>query len=89
MRVGSDEHEVVLDSDGIRVDGAAVAARLLPIDDTPVQIVTIGDEVHRAIVRRAAARGQYSVWLDGYRFEVEALDERTRAIRALSGAAAS
>jgi len=89
VRVGSDEHEVVLDSDGIRVDGAAVAARLLPIDDTPVQIVTIGDEVHRAIVRRAAARGQYSVWLDGYRFEVEALDERTRAIRALSRAAAS
>src|SRR5207249_3515495 len=42
-----------------------------------------------AIVRRAAARGQYSVWLDGYRFEVEALDERTRAIRALSRAAAS
>ena len=44
-------------------------------------MVTIGDEVHRVVVRRGGTRGRYTLWLDGYRFEVEALDERTRAIR--------
>jgi pyruvate carboxylase subunit B len=51
-------------------------------------MVTIGDEVHRVVVRPGATRGAYTLWLDGWRFEVEALDERTRAIRELSGASA-
>jgi pyruvate carboxylase subunit B len=51
-------------------------------------MVAVGDEVHRVVVRPGASRGLYTLWLDGYRFEVEALDERTRAIRELSGDAA-
>jgi pyruvate carboxylase subunit B len=50
-------------------------------------MVTIGDEVHRVVVR-PGTRGAYTLWLDGYRFEVEALDERARAIRELSGKSA-
>jgi pyruvate carboxylase subunit B len=49
-------------------------------------MVTIGDEVHRVVARRGATRGRYTLWLDGYRYDVEALDERTRAIRELSAA---
>jgi biotin carboxyl carrier protein len=88
VRVGSAEHEVILDGEGVHVDGEDVAARVVPIDGTPVQMVTIGDQVHRVIVRRGAARGAYTLWLDGHRFEVEALDERSRAIRELTGTAA-
>jgi biotin carboxyl carrier protein len=51
-------------------------------------MVTIGDEVHRVIARRGSARGRYTLWLDGFRHEVEALDERTRAIRELAAASA-
>jgi len=40
------------------------------------------------VARRGATRGRYTLWLDGFRYEVEALDERSRAIRELSGAAA-
>jgi len=36
----------------------------------------------------ATTRGRYTLWLDGFRYEVEALDERSRAIRELAGAAA-
>jgi pyruvate carboxylase subunit B len=85
VRVGQTEHEVLLDGEGVHIDGEDVAARVLPIDGTPVQMVTIGNEVHRVLVRRGAERGQYTIRLDGYRFDVEALDERTRAIRELSG----
>ena len=88
VRIGDEEHDVVLDGDGVHVDGDDVAARVESIGGTPVRMVTIGDEVHRVVVRPGASRGRYTLWLDGFRFEAEALDERTRAIRALSGAAA-
>ncbi|HEX8942846.1 MAG TPA: biotin/lipoyl-containing protein [Gemmatimonadaceae bacterium] len=88
VRIGSEDHEVVLDGDGVHIDGDDVAAHVVPIDGTPIRMITIGDEVHRVVVRPGASRGLYTLWLDGYRFEVEALDERTRAIRELSGASA-
>jgi pyruvate carboxylase subunit B len=53
-----------------------------------VRLVTIGTEVHRVIVRRRAGRGAYTLWIDGFSYEVEALDERTRTIRDLTAAAA-
>jgi len=89
VRIGDERHEVILDGNHVQVDAENVEARVLPIEGTPVQMVTIGNEVHRVVVRRGAARGEYTLWVDGYRFEVEALDERTHAIRELSGASAA
>jgi biotin carboxyl carrier protein len=86
VRIGDEDHEVILDGEGIRIDGARVTASVSPADATPVRTVSIGSEVHRVIVRRGSSRGAYTLWLDGFRFEVEALDERARAIRELSGA---
>lgn len=79
---------VELTSDGVRVDGALHAAHLADIAGTPVQLVTIGNAVHRVAVRRTGLRGRYSLWIDGYRFDVEALDERTRTIRDMTAASA-
>jgi pyruvate carboxylase subunit B len=70
------------------VDGAQRAASLRAVEGTPVRLVTIGTEVHRVIVRRRAGRGAYTLWIDGFSYEVEALDERTRTIRDLTAAAA-
>jgi pyruvate carboxylase subunit B len=88
VKIDGTDHEVLLDGEGVHLDGEDVAAHVAVIDGTPVRMVTIGDAVHRVIVRPGATRGQYTLWLDGYRFDVEALDERTRAIRDLSGASA-
>ena len=88
VRVDGEEHEVVLDGEGVHLDGEDVVARVDEVDGTPVRMVTVGDEVHRVVLRRGASRGLYTIWLDGFRFEVEALDERARAIRELSGASA-
>ena len=76
--------EVVLDTDGVTVDGARELAHLADVAGTPVRLVTIGGVQHRVIARRSGARGNYALWMDGWRFDVEALDERTRAIRELS-----
>lgn len=82
---GADQpHEVVVVSDAVTVDGNLVVGRVAEVEGTPVRMVTIGDEVHRVVVRRGAQRGDYTLWVDGYRFDVEALDERTSAIRELS-----
>ena len=83
VSVNGEDHEVALDEHGVQVDGEPVTATVESINGSPGRMVTIGDEVHRVVVRQAG-RGAYTLWLDGYRFEVEALDERARAIRELS-----
>jgi biotin carboxyl carrier protein len=88
VRVGDEEVEVVHDGGEVHVDGATLEARLAEVEGTPVRMLTVGDEVHRIIVRRGATRGRYTIWVDGFRHEVEALDERMRAIRELAGATA-
>jgi pyruvate carboxylase subunit B len=70
------------------VDGAQRPASLRAVEGTPVRLVTIGSEVHRVVVRRRAGRGAYTLWIDGFTYDVEALDERTRTIRDLTAAAA-
>ena len=64
-------------------------AVLTPVPGQPVWTLTIGSTVHRVIVRRGSSPGQYTLSIGGYRFEVEALDERARAIRELARAAAA
>jgi acetyl/propionyl-CoA carboxylase alpha subunit len=70
----------------VSVDGTTTSARLTDVEGTPVRMLTVGDEVHRIVVRPAGARGRYTIWVDGFRHEVEARDERMRAIRELAGA---
>jgi pyruvate carboxylase subunit B len=77
-------HEVIVVAEAVNIDGDLVVGRVAEIEGTPVRMVTIGDEVHRVVVRRGPQRGDYTLWVDGYRFDVEALDERTSAIRELS-----
>ena len=79
MNGSRDELEV--DGESVTIGGHTVLARVDEVEGTPVRLVTIGSQVHRVIVRRGSSRGAYTLWVDGFRFEGEALDERTRAIR--------
>jgi biotin carboxyl carrier protein len=78
--------DLARDGDGIRIGDRLVRARLTDVDGTPVKVLTIGDAVHRVVMQRGTGRGQYTMWVGGHRYDVEALDERTRAIRDLSEA---
>jgi pyruvate carboxylase subunit B len=82
-------HEVVVEEGSITYEGdSAVPAELSDIAGSPVRMVRIGDEVFRVVAEKREGRGRFSLWVDGYRFEAEALDERRRALRDLTGAAA-
>ncbi|MBI3789963.1 MAG: biotin/lipoyl-binding protein [Gemmatimonadetes bacterium] len=88
VQVGARRVEVVLDADGVLVDGERVRAHAADVTGSPVRLVTIGEAVHRVVARRAGSRGRYALRMDGWRFDVEALDERSRAIQDASQASA-
>ena len=89
VKVGDDEVEVLLDGDSATVDGQTYQAALSPVEGTPVSVLRLGSEVRRVVARAGESRGRHTLWLDGFRFETEALDERARTIRLLTGAAAA
>ena len=69
--VNGERLEVELDADGVRVEGEHVRAHLADVSGTPIHLVTIGNEQHRVAARRGEARGEYVLWMDGYRYTVE------------------
>jgi pyruvate carboxylase subunit B len=80
--------DVDIDGDNVRVDGQEVAARISDLPGTPIVLLTIGDSVYRVAASKGDSKGRYSLSADGRRYDAEALDERTRAIRELSAATA-
>ena len=85
--VNGAELKIDVDGENVDADGATTRARLVDLDG-PVRMLTLGDAVHRVQVRPSEGRGRYTLWVDGWRFDIEALDDRTRAIRELSAASA-
>jgi len=86
--MGETRVTVDVEPDAVTVTGRRIPASLADIEGTPVRMVTIGDRVHRVVVRRRESKGHYVLWIDGYTYDVEALDERTRTIRDLTAEAA-
>jgi pyruvate carboxylase subunit B len=70
------------------VDGVKYSASIHAVPGTPVRIVGVNDAVHRMVLRERVARGRYRLWLDGHRYDTEALDSRARAIRDMQAAVA-
>jgi biotin carboxyl carrier protein len=88
--LNDERHSVSIDGDGVSFEGEApLHAELAEIDASPVRMVKLGSHVYRVVVQKRQGKGRYTLWVDGYRFETEALDERTRAIRDVSAANAA
>ena len=89
VEVNGRRHEVIIADGKAGIHGeSASPAELSDIEGSPVKLIRIGDEVFRVVAEKREGRGRYSLWVDGYRFEVEALDERRRALRDLTNAVA-
>jgi len=70
------------------VDGVKYSVSMQTVAGTPVRIVGVNDAVHRVVLRERVARGRYRMWLDGHRYDAEALDSRARAIRDMQASVA-
>jgi pyruvate carboxylase subunit B len=89
VSVNGERKNVELDPAGSSYEnGEVVHAELSDVEGSPIRIIRIGSQVYRVVTQKRDGRGRYTLWVDGYRFETEALDERTRAIRDLSAASA-
>ncbi len=70
------------------VDGVKYSTSMHAVAGTPVRLVGVNDAVHRVVLRQRVARGRYRMWLDGHRYDTEALDSRARAIRDMQASVA-
>jgi pyruvate carboxylase subunit B len=87
IELDGERSDVELDSGIARLGDLSLPASIAELEGTPVHLVSLADEVHRVVVKRGRGRGSYTIWIGGYRFVVEALDERARAIRDITAAA--
>jgi biotin carboxyl carrier protein len=88
VRIGDAQYDVTIHGESVTIDGETLRAKIQDLPGTPMQLVTIGESVHRVHAIRGNEKGAYDVSVHGFRFAVEALDERSRAIRELSGGSA-
>ena len=86
VTVNGREVEVDVVGDTVVVDGARQQASLDHVAGTPLRLLT-RDGISRTLASEALGRGQWVISMQGRVLEVEVLDQRSRHIRSLSGAA--
>ncbi len=86
VNLNGESRTIALDAEGVRYEGKMLPVELGDGEGTPIRMLTIGNEVYRIVVQKREGRGNYTLWVNGHRFDAEALDERTKTIRELSAA---
>jgi biotin carboxyl carrier protein len=84
VTVGAKTFEIDVKGDDVTVDGEAIAAELLQVPGTPLRRLSVNGESHRVVAERGDTRGEWDLHVDGYHLAAEVVDERTRAIRAMT-----
>jgi pyruvate carboxylase subunit B len=79
--------EVEVEGDEVRVDGEVVDARLLPEDGSGLRALRLGHRSH-AVVPGERNGDTRVLHVDGKRFRMDVVDERTRRVRAMSAGSA-
>jgi biotin carboxyl carrier protein len=86
VTVAGQNIEVTVDGDQVTVDGRELGASLGVVPGTPVRQLVL-DGRSEGLAFEPAGRGKWAITRRGERWEVEVLDERTRHLRSLTGAA--
>lgn len=82
------DYAVDIDDDAATLGDEAGPATLDPARGTPIRTLRIGDRVVPVVVRGRGGRGRVTLDIQGHRYEVESLDERTRTIREMTARSA-
>ena len=85
VTVGDRVVEVDLSGPQPVVDGTPVEAQLAALPGTDVRSLLVDGRSYAITARAGEKRGRWEVAVGGERFSVEAVDERTRAIREMTG----
>lgn len=87
VTVGDRVVEVDLTGHTPVVDGTPVQANLAALPGTQVRSLEVDGRSHTLSARADSRRGRWHIALGRERFTVDAVDERTRAIREMTGGA--
>ncbi|HEX8696058.1 MAG TPA: biotin/lipoyl-containing protein [Longimicrobium sp.] len=87
VTIGDRTVEVDLTGHQPVVDGTPVEAQMQLLPGTPVRTLLVDGRSYTLSARPGDRRGRWELALGGDRFRVEAVDERTRAIREMTGGA--
>jgi acetyl/propionyl-CoA carboxylase alpha subunit len=77
--------EVDLSGSTPAVDGEPVTAELGNLPGTPIRSMLLDGTVHTLLAEPADRRGGWELTLRGRRYTADVVDERTRAIREMTG----
>jgi biotin carboxyl carrier protein len=88
VTIGDRTFEVDLTSGQPVLDGRDVPAELLHVAGTPIRHLLVGSRSRSFLAVPGASKGSWRLDFGGHPVEVEALDERSRAIREMGGDAA-
>jgi acetyl/propionyl-CoA carboxylase alpha subunit len=81
--------EIEIDGERILVDGEPVEAKVETVPGTDLRHLMIGGRSHVLLARPGARKGIWTLTVNGRTLSAEAIDERTRAIREMSGGSAA
>ncbi len=84
VTMGTRVMEVELGPDGVRLDGELVDADMVEVDGTQVRTLLMNHRSHWLLANREG-RGRWQLHLSGHPIEVEVVDDRTHAIREMTG----
>jgi pyruvate carboxylase subunit B len=83
--VGGTEYSIEAGGDEVILDGGSIAADLHSARGGNATVLRLGSAVYRVAFEeqngsgRSSRRGRYTIWVNGERFSVDALDQRRRA----------
>ncbi len=80
--------EVELGPEGVRLDGERLDTDLAQVSGTGLRSLILDGESYRVLAQRNGG-GLWDLHLRGHRYRAEAVDERTRVIREMTGATAA
>jgi len=87
VSVGEVVHEIDLGADGVRWDGEVHSVDLATVPGTTLRHLRVGDRGHRLAARKKD--GIWHIEIGGRTLRLRVEDERTRAIRELTGTGAA
>lgn len=85
VTIAGREIEVDLTGHTPVVDGAPVEAQMVALPGTHVRTLVVDGRSHTLTAKPGDRRGRWQIALGRERFTVDAVDERTRAIREMTG----
>jgi len=85
VTIGARTFEVDMHDGRLTVDGEPVEATLAALPGTPLRQLLVDNRAHVFSARPGESRGSWSIRLGGRQADAQVVDERSRAIQAMTG----